>query len=76
MKGSVKMKKYKCVIWSDSSYPREYEVSTRSAMKAAKDLGHCEGGEVVQIETLTTGRVLSSVIRNPETRNEYIRVRI
>ena len=70
------MKKYKCIIWSNSSYPREYEVNSKSAMKAAKDLGRCEGGEVVQIETLTTGRVLSRVIRNPEKRSEYIRVTI
>lgn len=70
------MKKYKCVIWSNSSYPREYEVNSKSVMQAAKDLGRCEGGEVVQIETLTTGRVLSRVIWTPESGGEYIRVTI
>lgn len=70
------MKKYKCVIWSNSSYPREYEVSTRSAMKAAKDLGRCEGGEVVQIEALTTGRVLSRVLWSPQDGGGYYRVTI
>ena len=67
---------YKCVIWSDSSYPREYKVHTRSAMAAAKELGRCEGGEVVQIETMTTGRVISQVRWVPEKRGKYIRVTV
>ena len=67
---------YKCVIWSDSSYPREYKVHTRSAMAAAKELGRCEGGEVVQIETMTTGRVISQVRWVPEKGGKYIRVTV
>lgn len=49
---------YKCVIWSHSSYGREYDVTTRSAYKAAYKLGRCELGEVVQIRT-RSGKVLS-----------------
>lgn len=48
---------YKCFIWSNNSNEREYTVKTRSVMRAAMELGRCEGGEVVQIETMTTGRV-------------------
>ena len=64
----------KCVIWSNSSYPREYRVDTRSAMVAAGEFGRCEGGEVVQIETLTTGRVISTVQWTPEDGGKYVRV--
>ena len=49
---------YKCVIWSHSSYGRDYDVNTRSAYKAAMKLGRCELGEVVQIRT-ASGEVLS-----------------
>ena len=66
----------KCVIWSDSSYPREYKVHTRSAMAAAKWFGRCENGEVVQIETMTTGRVISRVQWTPEDGGKYIRVTV
>ena len=65
---------YKCVIWSNSSYNREYTVKTRSAMRAAMEFGRCDGGEVVQIETMTTGRVLSRVQWTPEYGGKYIRV--
>ena len=66
----------KCVIWSNSSYPREYRVGTRSAMVAAGEFGRCEGGEVVQIETLTTGRVISRIQWTPEDGGKYIRVTV
>lgn len=65
---------YKCVIWSNNSNGMEYIVKTRSAMRAALDLGRCDGGEVVQIETMTTGRVLSRVRWTPEDGGKYIRV--
>ena len=65
---------YKCVIWSDSYYTREYIVASKSAMRAAARLGRCDGGEVVQIETMTTGRVLSRVQWTPEDGGKYIRV--
>ena len=65
---------YKCVIWSNNSCEREYTVKTRSAMRAAMELGRGEGGEVVQIETMTTSRVLSRVHWTPEDGGKYIRV--
>lgn len=65
---------YKCVIWSNNSCERKYTVKTRSAMRAAMELGRCEGGEVVQIETMTTGLVLSRVQWIPEDGGKYIRV--
>lgn len=65
---------YKCVIWSNNSDGREYIVKTRSAMRAAMELGRGDGGEVVQIATMTTGRVLSSVQWTPEDGGKYIRV--
>lgn len=66
---------YKCIIWSNNSYDREYDVTTRSAMTAAKELGRCEGGEVVQIQT-TTGRVLSEVRWTPENGGKYYRCQV
>lgn len=65
---------YKCVIWSNNSDEREYTVKTRAAMRAAMELGRGDGGEVVQIETMTTGRVLSRVQWTPEDGGKYIRV--
>lgn len=66
----------KCVIWSDSSFPREYQVCTKSAMVAAKELGRCEGGEMVQIETMRAGRVISRVQWTPEDGGKYVRVTV
>ena len=66
---------YKCIITSDSSAGREYEVSTKSAYKAALELGRCEGGETVTITT-KSGRELSRVIWTPEDGGRYIRVNI
>lgn len=66
---------YICKIWSNSSLGREYDVNTKSAMKAAQELGRCEGGEVVTITT-KGGRELSRVIWTPENRGRYIRVNI
>ena len=66
----------KCVIWSYSSHPREYKVHTRSAMAAAQELGRCESGEIVQIETMTTERVISRVQWTPEDGGKYVRVTV
>ena len=66
---------YICKIWSDSSAGREYDVNTKSAMKAAQELGRCEGGETVTITT-KGGRELSRVIWTPEDGGRYIRVNI
>ena len=56
---------YKCIIWSNNSHGREYTVATRSAMCAAQEYGRGEYGEVVQIETLTTGCIVSRVQWTP-----------
>lgn len=66
---------YKCIITSDSSSGREYDVNTKSAYKAAQELGRCEGGETVTITT-KGGRELSRVIWTPENGGRYIRVNI
>ena len=39
----------KCIISSNNSHEREYEVETSSALKAAQELGRCEGGEDVSV---------------------------
>jgi hypothetical protein len=63
---------YKCIIWSNSSNGREYDVDTRSAYKAAQKYGQCEGGEVVQIRT-AEGKVISEVRWTPEDGGKYYR---
>ena len=67
---------YKCVIWSNNSHGREYTVATRSAMYAAREYGRCECGEIVQIETLTSSRVISRVQWTPENGGKYVRVTV
>ena len=67
---------YKCVIWSNNSHGREYTVATRSAMYAARAYGRGEYGEIVQIETLTTGRIISCVQWTPENGGGYVRVTV
>lgn len=64
---------YKCIIESNGSSPREYDVETRSAMTAAQRLGRGEGGETVTI-TNKAGRILSRVAWTPENGGKYIRV--
>lgn len=66
---------YKCIIWSNSSNGREYEVNTKSAYKAAQELGRCEGGEVVEIRN-QSGRVLSRAQWTPEDGGKYFRCEI
>lgn len=56
---------YKCVIWSNSSHPREYEVHTRSAVKAGLELGRCEFGEVIEIRRKRTDELLSKAMWEP-----------
>ncbi len=63
---------YKCIIWSNSSNGREYDVDTKSAYKAAQKLGRCEGGEVVQIRT-ASGKVISEARWTPEDGGKYYR---
>ena len=63
---------YKCIIRSNSSNGREYDVNTRSAYKAAQKYGRCEGGEVVQIWT-RSGKVISEARWTPENGGKYYR---
>ena len=67
---------YKCVIWSNSSTGREYKVQTKSAMSAAREYGRGECGEIVQIETLTTRRIISRVQWTPDNGGKYIRATV
>ena len=64
---------YKCIIWSNSSNGREYDVNTKSAYKAAQKYGRCEGGEVVQIRTAPSGKVISEVRWTSEDGGKYYR---
>lgn len=67
---------YICRIWSNTSHEREYEVNTKSAMKAATEHGGCEYGEVVEIITPRTQRVISRVRWTPEKGGRYYRCTI
>ena len=64
---------YKCIIWSNSSNGREYDVTTTSAYKAALTYGRCEGGEVVQIRAMRSGKVISEVRWTAENGGKYYR---
>ena len=66
---------YICKISSNSSHERSYEVETKSAMKCAKELGRCEGGEIITIET-KSGKTLSRVEWTPEDGGKYFRTQI
>lgn len=67
---------YKCVIWSNNSHGREYTVATRSALCAAREYGRGEYGEIVQIETLTTGRIISRVQWTLDNGGKYVRATV
>lgn len=66
------MTTYTCTITSNSSAERCYCVATRSAVKAAQQLGRAESGKTVTI-TSRSGKVLSRAIWDCSTRR-YIRV--
>lgn len=66
---------YYCIIWSNNSYGRLYEVETKSAMKCASMFGRCEGGEVVSV-CRQNGHILSRVVWSPENGGEYVRVTV
>ena len=65
------MAKYLCVIWSDSSYPRQYEVESTSAIKAAEQYGCGELGEVVSIARKRTWEVISRAAWDEQTKRYY-----
>ena len=62
----------KAIIKSNNSYPLEYDVKTRSAIVAAKELGRCEGGEVVEVRT-NKGKPIDRACWDCETQ-KYCRV--
>lgn len=63
---------YQAVISSNSSHDRVHSVSSQSAIKAALDLGRCEGGEVVRIYN-KVGRLLSEARWMSEDGGKYYR---
>lgn len=63
----------KCIITSNFSYGREYEVKTSSAMKCAETYGRCEGGEVVTVLS-PSGKPLSQVRWTQEDGGKYWQV--
>lgn len=67
---------YKAIITSNNTDSREYIVSSASAMKAAQEHGRCEGGEVVTVTTIKSGRVLYRVRWTPESGGRYYRCEI
>lgn len=67
--------KYICTIESNSTYGREYEVDTKSAMKCAQIYGRCEGGEVITVST-KSGKPISQVRWTPEEGGKYYRALI
>ncbi len=66
---------YKCTIKSNSSYPREYTMESKSAMKAAELWGRAEGGEVITVTTMG-GKRISRVMWVPDNGGKYIKVEI
>lgn len=70
------MKQYKAIIESNNMDSREYIVDSKSAMKAAQAYGRCEGGEIVTVTTIKSGRVLSRVRWTPEDGGRYYRCEI
>jgi len=62
----------KVIIKSNNSHAREYDVKTRSALVAAKELGRCEGGEVVEVRT-NKGKLIDKALWSCENQ-KYFRV--
>ena len=60
------------VIRSNNSYQMEYDVKSRSAIVNAKELGRCEGGEVVEVRT-NKGKLIDKAMWDCENQ-KYIRV--
>ena len=70
------MKQYKAIITSNNTDSREYIVDSSSAMKAAQEYGRAEGGEVVRVVTIRSGRALSEVRWTPEDGGHYYRCEV
>lgn len=65
----------KCIITSNSTYEREYDITTKSAMKCAHEFGRCEGGEIVTVYS-PNGKIISQVRFTPEDGGKYYRCEI
>lgn len=73
MEKKVYEQTYTCTITSDNG-EREYDVTTRSAIKAAYKYGRCAGGEVVTIRRKKSGKVISQARWTPENGGYYCEV--
>lgn len=67
-------KKYIITVINPTAY-REYEASSRSAMRAAEQFGRREGGERVTVWT-RGGKAISQVVWSPEDGGRYLRVAV
>lgn len=67
---------YKVIIESNNTESCEYIVDSKSAMKAAQTYGRAEGGEIVTVTTVKSGRILSRVRWTPEDGGRYYRCEI
>lgn len=66
------MGKYKCLITSDNTSPREYEVDTTSAARAAYALGRAESNEQVTVYRKRTLEILSRARWGVSERSYYL----
>lgn len=66
------MGKYKCLITSDNTSPREYEVNTTSAVRAAYNLGCAESNETVTVYRKRTLEILSRAMWGVSEREYYL----
>ena len=67
-------REYICIVSSNNTFDRQYNVTTSSAIKAAKEYGRADRGETVTITT-KAGKIVSRASWDIETR-QYIRVTI
>ena len=65
--------KYYCHVESNTSYPRQYETDSRSALVNADRFGRFEGGEIVTV-TNKHGRVIDRAAYSPEDGGKYYKV--
>lgn len=64
-------RKYICTVDNDSlAYPREFEVETSSALKAARDHGYGEDSDVICIYT-KSGELISKAMWDIENKKYY-----
>ena len=66
------MGKYKCLITSGNTSPREYEVDTASAVRAAYALGRAESNEQVTVYRKRTLEILSRARWDVSVKTYYL----